>query len=108
MTGYKIEAVDAPDGKFFLWRPRSLPPLYDEQNNLVHGYHIDILNGECQCWVWCRTRKEFGIGECKHLLYTRKEVEKSLRMLGLWQSPRTLDDVCETYTNEKIYPTVES
>jgi hypothetical protein len=95
MTEYRIEPIDAPNGMFMCVRPKDLPPLYDEWGNIVVGYEVNVVLRTCQCHVWINTKSQLGDGECKHLIYTTKVVEKALRVLGIWNSPRTLEDCAE-------------
>ena len=95
MVGYEVHPIDAPNGWFLCQRPRNAPKTFDSQGQEILGYDVNVVSRTCTCHVWINTKSQLGEGECKHLTFTSKVVEKSLRVLGLWNSPRTLEDCAE-------------
>lgn len=88
-SGYKIEPVVPEDGLFFCRAPKTVV-LPD--GRLADGYFVDVCKQQCECWVWVNNAAE-GIRTCKHTIHCTEQVEKSLRILGLWNSPESIDEV---------------
>ncbi|WP_395144593.1 hypothetical protein [Armatimonas sp.] len=84
-VGYRIQPVDPTNGLFFVWRPPTAKRKFDNDDNEILGYFVQLGTGrdpvrcDCECFRLA--------GNCKHHLRVRTEAKKFLRFFGLVPDP---------------------